>query len=381
MKKLRVLHIGNGNAFKIKAIVRFFRDRGHEMHFIPTPPVDERWDGIIYHNLPSFGRFSKFQVLKNIYTIRHIAAKVQPDIIHAHTAGGPGWYGAFCRHHPYVIHGYGSDLLPYHYGVKNIFSKMLTMYACKKADRIVVTGEHMVDASSHLGIPNHKFKVLPRGVDLKVFKPGLNTEGLKNKLNINNSSPVIFSPRYQLEETYYNFDTIIKSIPHIKKLHPDVLFIQLYGEGREKEKKELEVMALNLGVSKNYKMINAVGNEEMPFFYNLADAVVSVPSTDGFPVTVLEASACGVPMVVTNLDFTAEWFKNDQNGILIPVRDSLALSKAVLKLLDNQEMRHRIIVKNREQVEEKADYGKCMLELEKLYYELLTNSDSYVITN
>jgi glycosyltransferase involved in cell wall biosynthesis len=371
MKMLKILHIGNGKAFKIKAIVSFFRDRGHEMHFIPTPPVDERWDGVIYHNLAPFGRFSKFQVLRNIHIIRHISKKIQPHIIHAHTAGGPGWYGAFCRHHPYIIHGYGSDLLPYHYGLGNIFSKVLTMYACKQADKIIVTGKHMVQGASHLKIPDTKFNVLPRGVNLKAFRPGLDTTELKIKLNLNNSWPVIFSPRYQLEETYYNFDTIIESIPHIKKFYPDVLFLQLYGEGTEKEKKELEDMALNLGVSRNYKMLNAVANEEMPLLYNLTDAVVSVPSTDGFPVTVLEASACGVPLVVTKLDFTTEWFRNDQNGIVIPVRDSIALSKAILKLLDDQDLKLRIIVNNRKQVEERADYDKCMLELEKIYYKLL----------
>jgi glycosyltransferase involved in cell wall biosynthesis len=376
MKKLRVLHIGNGKAFKIKTIIDFFKERGHEIHFIPTPPTDERWEGIIYHQLKPFGKFSKLQVLKNIFHVRKIVKEIKPDIIHAHTAGGPGWYGAFCQYHPYVIHTYGSDVLPFHYSIRNVFPKILTMYTCRQADKIIVTGEHMVEASSHLKIPKNKFKILPRGVNLKRFGSGLDTTELRIKLQINNASPIILSPRYQIEKSYYNFDTIIKSIAHIKKFYPNVLFLQLYSESKEREKKELEQMARNLGVESNYKMVRAVENEDMPLFYNLADIVVSVPSTDGFPVSVLEASACGVPMIVTKLDFTSEWFIDEENGILIPVRDPIALANAVVRLLEDRELQEKMIIKNRKQVEKRADYEKCMIELEQIYYKLLSANSS-----
>ena len=68
----------------------------------------------------------------------------------------------------------------------------------------------------------------------------------------------------------------------------------------------------NVALAHAYRLVPAVDNAVMPLFYNLADVVVSVPSSDGFPVTVLEASACAVPLVVSDLPYCAEWFENGE---------------------------------------------------------------------
>ena len=47
--KLRILHIGNGKAFKIKAIVDAFVERGHDVHMLAIPPIDGQWDGVTWH--------------------------------------------------------------------------------------------------------------------------------------------------------------------------------------------------------------------------------------------------------------------------------------------------------------------------------------------
>lgn len=371
MNKLRILHIGNGNAFKINAIMRFFRDRGHDIHFIPMPPPEAPLGGVEHHLLPPFGRLSKVRVLRNIFSIRNIARKLKPDILHCHNARGPGWYGAFSGHHPLIIHAYGGDVLPFRYRMKDFFSKILTIYTCRQMDMMVVTASHMAKAAAHLRIPEDKIRVIPRGVDLKSFRPGLETASLREKLGIHPGVPVIFSPRYQIHESLYNFDVIIKALSLVRESYHDVVCVQLYDGSRKEEKLAFEKMASDRGVSGSYKLVEAVDNEEMPYFYNLADVMVSVPSSDGFPVSVLEASACGTPMIVSELDYTREWFKDEENGILVPVRDSVSLGMAVVKLLKDRSLRLAMIEKNKRQVEEKADYEKCMLKLEELYFKLI----------
>lgn len=375
MRKLRILHIGNGAAFKIRAIVEFMRDRGHEMHFIPTPPSPERWEGVEYHVIPARKAASRLDVVRRMLEARRVVREVAPDIVHAHNARGPGWYGAFTGRHPFVIHAYGSDLMPYYYDGSNRFGRFLTSYACRKADRLVVTGEHMIEASGHLRIPREKITVLPRGVDTSRFTPGLDTAALREELGIGNAGPVVFSPRYQIDEALYNFDTIIESIPLVRERYPRVLYIQLYEGARSHARAPLEEMAARLGVAENYRMVESVGNARMPMFYNLADAVVSVTSTDGFPVTVLEASACGAPMVVTKLDYTKEWFVDGENGLLIGERDPGELAGAVMAILGDLSLREKMARINRAQVLERADYGTCMKRLESMYYELLGRSD------
>jgi len=200
----------------------------------------------------------------------------------------------------------------------------------------------------------------------------LDTAVLREKLGVHHASPVIFSPRYQIHEPLYNLDIIIQALPLVRKSYSNAVCIQLYDGSRKQERRALEKMAADSGVLESYKLIETVDNQEMPYFYNLADIMVSVPSSDGFPVSVLEASACGTPMIVTGLDYTKEWFTNGENGILVPVRDPVSLANAVVRLLGDNSLRLRMIEENRKQVEEKADYEKCMIKLEDLYYELLS---------
>jgi glycosyltransferase involved in cell wall biosynthesis len=375
-RKLKILHIGNGKAFKIKAIISFFRERGHEIHFIPVPATEVRWEGVIYHHFQPAKKFSKIQVLKNIFSVRRIVKEVRPDIVHAHNAMGPGWYGAFCAHKPFVIHAYGSDVLPYIFKAKNLVSRLMTQYACQRSDKIIVTGKHMIQGISHLKLPEDKIEIIPRGVKLKNFSMGLDTSVLRKELKLGNAAPVILSPRYQIDKGLYNFDTILRSILDVKKYYPNVVFIQLYDNTREEDKRKYEIMSLSLGVSENYKMVEMLENEQMPYLYNLADIVVSVPSSDGFPVTVLEASACGTPMIVTKLDYTSEWFVDEENGILIPERDHHALADAIIRLYKDRDLREKMKKINRRLVEERADYEVCMTKLEQLYYKLLSSTDN-----
>jgi glycosyltransferase involved in cell wall biosynthesis len=121
-------------------------------------------------------------------------------------------------------------------------------------------------------------------------------------------------------------------------------------------------------------MVAAVDNKTMPVFYNLADAVVSVPSTDGFPVTVLEASACEAPLVVSELPYCAEWFVPGENGLIVPVRDAAALADAVIALCRNPEVGRRLGAAGRRLVAERADYRRCMDRLDSEYWSLVMNA-------
>ena len=120
------------------------------------------------------------------------------------------------------------------------------------------------------------------------------------KLNISDESPIIFSPRYLLDSVY-NIDIILESLEEIKKSYPNVLLLQMVKEdqlGSPKSQEVLELIDRNK-LKPNVKLVPVVNNGDMPKLYHVSDICVSVPSSDGFPVTILEASACGTPFVVS----------------------------------------------------------------------------------
>lgn len=368
---LRILHIGNGRAFKIKAIVDAFRLQGHEIHMVPIPPIEPAWEGVTWHCLPTLSVPGPAKVAARLFQVRRLANRLHPDIVHAHNAWGPGWYGAFTGLHPLVIHAYGGDLLPEQYAGRPVMQRWLTSWACRTADRIIVTGQHMIGTSTGFGIPEENILLLPRGVDLEHYHPGLDTTELRQSLGIGDMAPVILSPRYQVDETLYNLDTVIEAFALLRKRFPKAICLQLFDPDREMGRSRLASAAAKWDLGESYRLIQAVDNATMPLFYNLADVVVSVPSSDGFPVTVLEASACGASLVVGRLPYCSEWFVDGENGLLVPVRDAKALADALAILCADPDLRRRFGDAGRRLVEQRADYRRCMDALETEYRNLV----------
>jgi len=371
---MRILHVGNGRAFKIKAIADAFVARGHDVHMVPIPPMDGAWDGVTWHRLPEPPVPGKARVLVRALQLRKLVRRLVPDVVHAHNAWGPGWYGAMVGRHPLVIHAYGGDLLPEQYDGRPAIERVFTSWSCRSADRIVVTGRHMLDAAAQLGVPRERVLLLPRGVDLDRYRPGLDTSALRHRLGLNADDPVILSPRYQVDEALYNLDVVIDAFAQIRRRCPSAVCVQLYDPAREQGRARLESLAAERGVADAYRLVCSVDNTSMPLFYNLADVVVSVPSSDGFPVTVLEASACGAAIIVSDLPYCGEWFQSGRNGVVVPVRDARRIADSVLELLADQKRRRRMGAAGRRLVEARADYRRCMDDLEAVYRGLLATA-------
>lgn len=373
-ESLRILHIGNGRAFKIKAIVDAFVERGHDVHVLPIPPIQGNWERVTWHCLSNPWVPGQTKVIARMLQVRRLARRLRPDVVHAHNAWGPGWYGAATGLHPLVIHAYGGDLLPEQYGGRPDVQRWLTAWSCRTADRVVVTGRHMIDAAARLGVRREQLMLLPRGVDLQRYRPGLDTTALRRRLGLGAARPIILSPRYQVDETLYNLDTVIDAFVAVQGRFPTAVCLQLYDPARESGRSRLERIATERGLADAYRLVPAVDNAAMPLFYNLADVVVSVPSSDGFPVTVLEASACAAPLVVSDLPYCAEWFQDGSNGVVVPARDPRALAEAMIALCEDADRRRLLGTAGRHLVEARADYRRCMDELEAMDRGLLSST-------
>ncbi len=235
----------------------------------------------------------------------------------------------------------------------------------------------MINACTALGIDPRRVVLLPRGVDLSRYRPGLDVTSLRNKLGIRDSGPVILSPRYQVDEDLYNLDIVIDAVAEVLKSLPRAICLQMYDADRSRGAARLRDLATSRGLSDSYKLIPSVTNSSMPLYYNLADVAISVPSSDGFPVTVLEASACGCPLIVSDLPYCKEWFSQRDNGIVVGVRDKDALAKAIIEVCTNTTLSQHLATTSRLKVRNTADYERCMDQLEALYISLLDHPDAF----
>lgn len=341
--------------------VTYFARVGHEVHLLIDEPVD--YEGVIVHSLDLEVNKSLSYFFKKLFRIRKLIRQIKPDILHAHTITTEGYICALTGFHPFVVTIWGSDI--YIRPHKGWDEKLFTQLVLKKADLVTADSQDQIDAAVALGGNPDKSAVIQWGVDLNVFHP-LDATEIRTRLGFGDD-PVILSPRkftplYNIDIILNAFNDVLKSIPAAK------LIITGSGDGEEEVK--AQVKALNL--TEKVHFTGYVDYDDLPLYLAAADVSVSVPSSDGTAMAVLEALACETPLIVSDLPSNREWIEDGINGLIVPVRDQAALHDRILDvLLDREEYRTRFREQNRPLVEARADREAHMKKMDDIYHTLI----------
>lgn len=180
------------------------------------------------------------------------------------------------------------------------------------------------------GAPKTKITVAYHGVD-PIFNPNVSGKGIRKKLKLEDKLVFGFTGRlsnfgqkgipYLLEATKY----VVKELPNA--------VLVLGGTGFERIQQCLKKLKLE----KHVVYVGARPFKEVPKFYAMCDIVVGASIAEGFGFMYAEASRCGRAVVATNTGSVPEIIINGKTGILVPPRNSKALSKAIIELLTNKE--------------------------------------------
>jgi glycosyltransferase involved in cell wall biosynthesis len=354
---MKLCFLGDAGSIHTQRWVNFFAKRGHEVHLISHSATS--LPNIKLHLIYSHPWVISIpNILISALQTKWIIKKIKPDIVHAHYVTDYGLYGAFSDIHPLVITAWGSDILISPNNSK--INTYIVRYALKRADLITCDSEMVMKTAALYCDTPKKIFVIQWGVNLNSFK--------RFNSHLKKSNKTILSTRNF--KPIYNIDTIIESVPYVINIFPETNFILKNGYGYLES--QLRELAKQLNVLQNIKIINElVEYNEMPKFLNDADIFVSVPSSDSSSISLMEAMACGLPVVVSDLPANREWIKDGWNGYIVPVRDPEALAGALIKLLENKEQRELFGKRNQEIIIERADHEKHMLRMEELYESLL----------
>jgi glycosyltransferase involved in cell wall biosynthesis len=340
--------------------VRFFAERGHDVH-LATFNETSQIEGLKVRNLRYF---SKLAYPFRILSVRKAVKEINADILHAHYVSHYGVYGALAGFKPFVVTVWGSDVFidP----KKSMVKKYFVKYALKKADLITTDSVFSMKTIVDFGVDKEKVKLVVHGVDLKLFHPIENNEEFKKELCIHQNYQVVISTRNL--EPVYDVCTIVKAIPHVIDECPNTYFL-IVGEGTLRH--QLEELACKLGVAKNVRFVGSVSNMEIPKFLGASDIFVSTSLSDTRSVSLLEAMANELSVVVTDIDGNKECVKEGVNGFLFPKGDFKALAEKIIYLLRDEDTRRRFGAISRRYVEKEGNYEKEMRKMEKLYKELV----------
>jgi len=303
---------------------------GRYARFASVPKSEER-DGLeVFHPryavIPKFGMSITPVTLAagSLSTVKKIAASgYEFDVIDAHYFYPDGvaaiLLGAWLNK-PVVITARGTDinLIP-----EFTIPRKLIQWAASRAVEVVTVCQALKDSIEELGVPTDKITVLRNGVDLARFKP-MDKSHCREKLNLRGTT--LLSVGLLNERKGHHI--IIEALKQLPKIE-----LMIAGEGEEEA--ALKNLARQCGVSDRVRFLGLVNQEKLPEYYCAADALVLASSREGWANVLLEAMACGTPVVATNVWGTPEVVRSPQAGVLMEERTPQALASAVNVLLEN----------------------------------------------
>ncbi len=237
--------------------------------------------------------------------------------------------------------------------------------ALREADKIIVVSNATKNYVLSLGAAPEKIRVLHNGVDVNRFRPLTEVKDeMRKKLGISKDASVVLTVRRLVYKN--GIDTLIESAKVAVKKNPRLVFL-VVGKGPDFEKVKEKIE--ELGMQGNFRLTGFISDGDLPFYYNVADFfVLPSKSGEGLPLVALEAMACGVPVVATNVGGISEVME-EGCGKLVPPNSPDSLAEAILEFSHSD----LLSLKNnlRKMVEQRYSWDRNVEKLIEIYEELI----------
>jgi len=225
-------------------------------------------------------------------------------------------------------------------------------FALKKADKVFSVSAYLAKLAQSLGIEGNKLEVIPNGIDSTKFFP-LNKFECRNILGIDQHKKVIISVGALVNRKGHHL--IIEVLPELIKRHADVLFLIVGGPSVEGDISNfLKEQVEKLNMTKYVQFTGEVPYAMVNRFLCASDVFALATRYEGWANVFLEAMACGLPVVTTNVCGNSEVIQNGKTGILVPFGDQEGLIKSLDEALRRDWNREAIIKYAQSQTWEKV---------------------------
>lgn len=286
----------------------------------------------------------KISYLKFTEQVREIIASFKPDIVHAHYATSYGLLGVKTKFHPLVISAWGSDV--FEFPEKSILHRYLVKRNLRKADAVFSTSEVMKKQIQKLG--RNDVVVTPFGVDLSVYKRR------PVKRLFDEDTKVVGT--IKTLEPHYGIGVLLWAFAKVKMEYKGKVKLVICGTGSQMV--ELKEMAISLEISDDVLFTGAISQDDVPYYLNNFDVFVNPSLRESFGVSVIEAMACEVPVVLSNADGPKEISGNGKFAIMVKAQDAGDTALAISRLLKEPSFAKELSEKALQHVRAKYDWER-----------------------
>ncbi|MCX6173173.1 MAG: glycosyltransferase family 4 protein [Ignavibacteriales bacterium] len=302
-----------------------------------------------------------------------ILKKNSPTILHTH-GGTAGFYGRIATvfiPKCVVIHTYhGIHYLNFGQSLLKKIYKSIDKFLLRFTDCTICVAQNDFDIGLKVGIvKKEKAVVIHNGIEVDKFSHYNGNINNKIKLKTEKDTVIIGSVgRLHYQKGY---EYLIEASKNVLKSYPYVKFV-LIGDGELRN--SLESLAKKNGV---YNYFTFWGNQtNIPELLAQIDIFVLPSLWEGLPLVLLEAMAAKKPIVATEVNGIVEIIESGKEGLLVPPKNSTAISLALIRLLEDNELCKVLASNAYEKVARDFNISKMINETENLYLKLLMKKEN-----
>jgi glycosyltransferase involved in cell wall biosynthesis len=269
-----------------------------------------------------------------------------PDIVNGHIPV-PGITDisariAFKQKIPFLL-TYHNDIMGNNFVIQLLSSLYYTTFGyttLQLADKIIATSDSYCKSSPYLKNYSGKVEIIPPGVDLTRYTIK-DTNFLRPKFGLADSKIILFVGQLNKASHHKGLKYLFEAFKIIQSKMNVILLVVGSGDYISHYKKMTELMK----ISDKVIFTGYVPNEDLPMYYNESDVFVlpSYSRQEGFGMVLIEAQACGTPLVGSNIGGIPSIIHDGITGLLVPIKNSEKLAEAIAKILSDDELRTKLI--------------------------------------
>ena len=251
------------------------------------------------------------------------------DIIHAHMACPAGFVaillGIIFRK-PVIITVHGSDI---HTLPKYFFLKRLILFTLKRAHTVIAVSQSLKDLILKMGYFHNKVFVIHNGVRHDIFYP-MDKIKARRSLNFSVDRKIILFIGSLIQ--IKGIDVLLRAFANMsEKNHSNLVII-----GKGELDYHLKALAEKLHIESRVHFMGSRKHDEISLWLNACDVFCLPSRNEGFPTVIVEALACGRPVVATKVGGIPEAVTNDTLGILVEPNNTEELAATLNKALEKE---------------------------------------------
>ncbi|MBN1305121.1 MAG: glycosyltransferase [Anaerolineales bacterium] len=311
----------------------------------------------IIHWAGGRGPFHWQDVPRYVASLRQVIKRTKPDLIHAGPIQTCAFISVLTGFRPVLTMSWGFDLMEYVYRGK--WWQWVTRFTLNRSTFFTSDAAVTRDRALEFGMHPERTIVFPWGVDLEHFSP----EPRDPPLGAGEGFTFFCNRAW---EQRYGVDILARAFVQAAQSRPEMRLILLAGGSQGHT---IRKILQGGGVLERVDFGGQIPQKDLPRWYHMADVYVSPSHVDGSSVSLMEALACGLPCLVSDIPANKEWVISGENGWLFPDGNVKDLAVAMVQACDERKNLQQLGQKARETAEDRADWQKNFNRLLSAYQQ------------